>query len=55
MPATLEQDLRELIARRRILVIAGSGISIGATRNAPAASWSGLIKLDAAPCRRSFP
>src|ERR1043165_3383161 len=55
MPNGLEADLRERIARRRILVIAGSGVSIGATRGANAASWPGLLKLGTACCRKLNP
>ncbi len=55
MADALVQDLRELIARRRVLVIVGSGVSIGATKNAPAASWTGLLKLGAARCRELHP
>jgi hypothetical protein len=51
----LEEDLRELIARRSILVIVGSGVSIGATRNSTASSWPGLLKLGAAYCRKLNP
>ena len=51
MASGLETDLRELVARRRILVIVGSGVSVGATKNAAAASWTGLLKLGAARCR----
>ena len=47
----LQADLRELITKRRILVIVGAGVSISATRNAPAASWPGLLTLGAAHCR----
>ena len=47
----LERDLREDIAQHRLVEIVGSGVSIGATRNAPAASWTGLLKLGAARCR----
>jgi len=55
MAATLEQDLRDLVARRSIMVIVGSGVSIGATTNAPAASWAGLLKLGVADCRKLNP
>jgi hypothetical protein len=55
MAGDLEIDLRELIAKRRVLVIVGSGVSIGATKNAEAASWSGLLKLGVAHCRTVNP
>ncbi len=47
----LIQDLRNQIARGRLLVVVGSGVTVGATQNAEAASWSGLLKLGAARCR----
>ena len=55
MANDLRADLRELVTRRRILVIVGAGVSISATRNAPAASWSGLLTLGAAHCRKVNP
>jgi hypothetical protein len=51
----LQADLRELVTRRRILVIVGSGVSTSATRKAPAASWPGLLTLGAAHCRKVNP
>ena len=48
MANDLQADLRELVTRRRILVIVGAGVSVSATRDAPAASWTGLLKLGAA-------
>ena len=51
----LETDLRQLIADHRLLVVVGSGVSIAATKNAPAASWPGLLKLGAARCRELDP
>ena len=47
----LETDLRKLIAERRLVVVVGSGVSMAATKNAPAASWTGLLKLGVARCR----
>jgi formylglycine-generating enzyme required for sulfatase activity len=55
MANDLQADLRELVARRKVLVIVGSGVSIGATRNAPAASWTGLLELGVARCRSVNP
>ena len=43
----LQADLQQLVTSRRILVIAGAGGSVSATRNAPAASWTGLLTLGA--------
>lgn len=37
-------DLRKEIAKGRVLAIVGAGISIGATKNAPTASWTGLLE-----------
>jgi formylglycine-generating enzyme required for sulfatase activity len=51
----LQADLRELITRRRILVIVGAGVSVSATRNTPAASWPGLLTLGVARCRELNP
>src|ERR1035438_5952733 len=51
----LQADLRELVTRRRILVIVGAGVSISATKNAPASSWPGLLTLGAAHCRKVNP
>jgi hypothetical protein len=51
----LQADLRELVTGRRILAIAWAGVSISATRNAPAASWTGLLTLGAAHCRGPLP
>lgn len=46
----LEQDLREQIRRGKALIIAGAGVSIGATRGAAAASWPGLLESGVARC-----
>lgn len=51
----LEADLRNLIARRRILVIVGSGVSIAATKDAEAVSWTGLLNLGVTRCRELSP
>jgi hypothetical protein len=43
MPSPILLDrLRDEIAHGHALAILGAGISIGATRNARAASWTGL-------------
>ncbi len=39
----LVADIRAQIARGQLLAVVGSGVSVGATRNAPAASWQGLL------------
>jgi hypothetical protein len=41
MSQMLVDDLREQIACGQAIAIVGAGVSIGATGNAPAASWSG--------------
>ena len=51
MANALLGDLRKLIAEKKVLVIVGSGVSIAATQNAPAASWKGLLKLGVQRCR----
>ena len=38
------EDLRKEIAKGRVLAIVGAGISIGTTKNAPTASWTGLLE-----------
>ena len=55
MPNSLQEDLAELIAERRVLVVVGAGVSVGATKNANAASWTGLLKLGAVRCRQLNP
>lgn len=39
----LLDDLREDLAKGGVLVVAGTGVSIQATKNQPCASWKGLI------------
>jgi hypothetical protein len=43
--------LREEIAQGHALAIVGAGISIGATRNAKAASWTGLLEHGVDHCQ----
>ncbi|HSK75940.1 MAG TPA: SIR2 family protein [Thermoanaerobaculia bacterium] len=38
------EDLRKEIAKGRVLAIVGAGVSMGATKNAPTASWTGLLE-----------
>ncbi len=38
------EDLRKEIQAGRVLVIVGSGVSTGATKGNPLASWTGLLK-----------
>lgn len=44
MPHDPVEDLRKEIAKGRVLAIVGAGVSIGATNNAPTASWTGLLE-----------
>jgi formylglycine-generating enzyme required for sulfatase activity len=39
----LEGDLRGLIARKEVVLVVGTGVSVSATGNAPTASWKGLL------------
>ena len=61
MPNTLPDDLRKLLAAKKVLVIVSTGVSLTATRPAPsapsarAASWNGLHKLGAQHCRALHP
>lgn len=54
---SLLSDVRTRIARARdakdrsVLVLVGSGVSIAATANEPAASWTGLLDLGIARCQ----
>ncbi len=43
-------DLKAQIAARRVVVVVGSGTTIAATKNAQAASWTGLLKLGVQRC-----
>jgi hypothetical protein len=49
------QDLRALIAKKQVVAVVGSGVSIAATENAPAASWQGLLKQGIAHCEQFVP
>jgi tetratricopeptide (TPR) repeat protein len=44
VPHDLVEDLRKEIAKGRVLAIVGAGVSIGATKNASTASWTGLLE-----------
>jgi hypothetical protein len=46
------EALRTAIRDRQVVVVVGSGVSIQATGNAPAASWKGLIRLGIEACPR---
>jgi hypothetical protein len=51
----LREDLRKEIAAGRVLAIIGAGVSIGATRNAPVASWTGLLRDGVERCAAVIP
>jgi tetratricopeptide (TPR) repeat protein len=40
----LLEDLRQELARGRVIVLVGAGVSVGATGGAPVASWTGLLE-----------
>ena len=46
----LLEDLQKQITQRQLLVVVGTGVSIGATNNAPTASWLGLLRDGIARC-----
>lgn len=46
----LLDDLRESIANHSAIVIIGTGVSIAASDNAPAASWTGLLATGVDRC-----
>ena len=50
MSQVLIDDLKKQIADGQAIAIVGAGVSMGATGNAPAASWSGLLKLGIERC-----
>lgn len=52
---TLFQDLKEEIAKRQCIVIVGAGVSISSTRNAPCASWTGLLRDGVKRCTDLLP
>jgi hypothetical protein len=51
----LINDLKSEIAQQRVLIIAGAGVSIGATRGEQCASWTGLLKHGAERCEQIVP
>jgi tetratricopeptide (TPR) repeat protein len=48
-------ELKREIAQQRVLIIAGAGVSIGATKNEQCASWTGLLKHGAERCEQIVP
>ncbi|MCC7373430.1 MAG: SIR2 family protein [Verrucomicrobiales bacterium] len=55
MPSTAVDDLRKLIAERRIVVVVGSGVSRAVSGGEEVASWSGLLKNGVRKCRGADP
>ena len=47
---SLLNDLKSHIARRDVMVIVGAGVSIGATKKDPVASWIGLLESGVDRC-----
>lgn len=50
MSELLVEDLRGELARGRVIVLVGAGVSAAATGGAPVASWTGLLKDGVARC-----
>ena len=50
MSHDLIDDLRAEIAKGHVLVVVGAGVSIGATRGNPLASWQGLLENGVERC-----
>ena len=48
-------DLADLIAKRQVVTIVGSGVSIASTGNAPTASWQGLLLQGITHCEQFIP
>jgi hypothetical protein len=51
MGATPLDDLQAELAAGQVVVVVGSGVSVAATGNAPAASWTGLLEDGVAYCQ----
>lgn len=52
---TVRDELLEQLARRQVLVVVGSGVSIAATANNAVASWKGLLQSGVARCLARHP
>src|SRR6266581_373794 len=50
MSGALVEDLKAELARGRVVVLVGAGVSAGATGGAPVASWTGLLENGVARC-----
>ena len=52
MTELLLDDLRQELARGRVIVLVGAGVSVGATEGASVASWTGLLGDGVARCEQ---
>ena len=52
MTTGMEEELRNRLSERRVIIVAGTGVSLSATGNLPLASWSGLVRDGVAECIR---
>ncbi|WP_017327404.1 SIR2 family protein [Synechococcus sp. PCC 7336] len=52
MSAYLVNELKGLVADRKVVVIVGAGVSIAATGNHPVASWMGLLEHGVRQCQK---
>jgi tetratricopeptide (TPR) repeat protein len=52
MTELLLDDLRQELARGRVIVLVGAGVSVGATEGAPVASWTGLLEDGVVRCEQ---
>jgi tetratricopeptide (TPR) repeat protein len=52
MNELLVEDLRRELARGRVIVLVGAGVSVAATGRAPVASWTGLLEDGVARCEQ---
>src|SRR3954470_22648728 len=50
-PNDLLEDLRQVVASDNAVLFVGAGVSMGATRGNPLASWVGLLKDGVRRCR----
>lgn len=55
MGSTLIDDLKSQMAGARCIVVAGAGVSVSSTGNAPCASWTGLLRHGAERCAEVVP
>src|SRR5881296_1663804 len=55
MPAQIIEELKREIRTGRALIIAGSGVSLGATNANEFASWTGLLHNGATYCAELYP